>query len=117
MARLLILATIQSLLLCSGQVMLKLAMVRTGAFTWSWSFFLAALTNWWFLGFGIVSIAGGLMWMYILKYYAFSMAYPLASLAYVFGMIASIFVFHETVAWTQWVGVLLIMGGCALVAQ
>ena len=55
--------------------------------------------------------------MYILKHWAFSQAYPLSSLAYVFGMIAAMFVFHEHIAWTQWVGILLIMGGCYLVAN
>ena len=57
------------------------------------------------------------LWMYILKHWAFSQAYPLSSLAYVFGMIAAMFVFHEHIAWTQWVGILLIMGGCYLVAN
>lgn len=55
--------------------------------------------------------------MYILKHYPFSQAYPLSSLAYVFGMVASLFVFREQVSWMQWAGVLLIMAGCYCVAQ
>ena len=45
--RLIILAVIQSVLLCSGQVFLKLALQKMGEFAWKGSFFVAQLTNWW----------------------------------------------------------------------
>jgi drug/metabolite transporter (DMT)-like permease len=45
------------------------------------------------------------------------MAYPLVSLSYVFGMIAAIVFFHETVDIVKWLGVLLIMAGCYLIAR
>jgi drug/metabolite transporter (DMT)-like permease len=45
------------------------------------------------------------------------MAYPLVSLSYVFGMIAAIVFFHETVDWVKWLGVLFIMLGCYLIAK
>ena len=35
--------------------------------------------------------------MYILRHYPFSQAYPLSSLAYVFGMVAAMWIFHEQV--------------------
>ena len=37
--RLFALAIVQSLLLCSGQVFLKFALEKMGAFAWKWSFF------------------------------------------------------------------------------
>ena len=43
--RLIVLAVIQSVLLCSGQVFLKLALQKMGTFAWKGSFFLAQLTN------------------------------------------------------------------------
>lgn len=115
--RLFALAIVQSLLLCSGQVFLKFALGKMGAFAWKWSFFLSQLTNWWWLACGACYGAGAVLWMYILKNFPFSRAYPLISLSYVFGMLAAWLIFHETVPVTRWVGVLLIMAGCFFVAQ
>ena len=55
--------------------------------------------------------------MHILKNYPFSMAYPLISMSYVFGMVASVLIFHETVPAVRWIGVLLIMAGCYFIAK
>ena len=114
---LLTLAIIQSILLCAGQVFLKLALRDMGTPTWSWSFVVGQLTNWWFLATGVSLVAASLMWMYILRKYPFSMAYPLASMSYVFGMLAAIYIFHESVPPARWLGVILIMGGCYLIAK
>ena len=114
---LILLAIIQSLLLCAGQVLLKYALNAMGTFSWTGKFFVSQLTNWWWLGCGICFLAAGLLWMYIVKKFPFSMAYPMVSLSYVFGMLAAVFVFKEHVDWTQWLGVLFIMGGCFLIAK
>ena len=45
------------------------------------------------------------------------MAYPLLSLSYAMGMVAAVVFFHETVEWYKWLGVLLIMTGCILIAR
>ena len=58
-----------------------------------------------------------MLWFYIVKHFPFSMAYPLVSLSYVFGMIAAMIFFHEQVDLLKWVGVLLIMGGCFFIAR
>ena len=115
--RLIVLAIIQSVLLCSGQVFLKFALQKMDTFAWKWSFFASQLTNWWWLACGAAYGTGAVLWMYILKNFPFSRAYPLISLSYVFGMIAAVLVFHETVSATRWIGVLLIMAGCYFVAQ
>ena len=115
--RLIILALVQSMFLCGGQLFMKLALKAMGPASFTWSFVLEQLTNWWWLACGVSFAVAGVMWMYILKNWPFSQAYPLSSMAYVFGMIAALPVFHETVAWTQWVGVLLIMAGCWFVAN
>lgn len=115
--RLIILAVIQSVLLCSGQVFLKLALQKMGEFAWKGSFFVAQLTNWWWLGCGVCYGCATVLWMHILKNYPFSMAYPLISMSYVFGMVASVLIFHETVPAVRWIGVLLIMAGCYFIAK
>ena len=111
------LALLQSFFLAGGQVLLKLALAASGTFRWSWSFFKAQLTNWWFLGCGISFAVATVLWLYILKHFPFSIAYPLSSLSYLFGIFAAMLVFHEHIDWTQWVGVLLIMAGCALIVK
>jgi len=115
--KLLLLAFCQSILLCGSQTLLKLAMSRTGSFAWTWKFFGHLLTNWWLLGAGIGFACSGILWMYILRHFPFSHAYPLISMAYAIGMLVAIFVFHETIHWQQWVGIFLIISGCCFIAQ
>ncbi len=117
MWRIIPLALIQSFFLAGGQVLLKLGMAASGPFSWSWSFFKSQLTNWWFLGCGISFSVATVLWLYILKHFPFSIAYPLSSISYIFGTIAAILVFHEHVSVGQWVGVLLIMAGSALMVR
>ncbi len=114
---LLILSIIQAALLAAGQVLLKLALRAAGAFEMSTTFFVSQLTNWWWLACGISFGGAGILWMYILRHYPFSQAYPLTSLAYVFGMLAALWVFDERISPTVWIGVLLIMAGCYLVTR
>jgi len=115
--RLLLISIFQSLLLCSGQVLLKFALDRMGTFSWTWQFFARNLTNWHLLGCGICYAAATLVWMYMIKHFPFSMAYPMISLSYVFGMFAAILFFHEQIPAIRWIGVFLIMIGCIFIAK
>lgn len=114
---LLILAIIQSLLLAGGQVLLKFALERMLPFAWTLDFWKSVFMNWQFAFCGLCYGAGSILWFYIIKHYPFSMAYPLVSLSYVFGMIAAMLFFNEPVNLTKWVGVLLIMLGCYFIAK
>ena len=111
------LAFTQCLLLASGQVFLKLALGRMAPFGWNWEFFGSVLTNWQLALSGLFCGAGTALWFYIIKHFPFSMAYPLVSMSYALGMIAAIVVFHEEVSATRWLGVVLIMAGCYLIAK
>ena len=115
--QLLPLAIIQSLLLAGGEVFLKLALRCMLPFGWNWQFWGDLLTNWQFALCGLLYGAGTVLWFYIIKHFPFSMAYPMVSLSYVFGMIAAMLVFHEEVSLTRWLGVLLIMAGCYFIAK
>ena len=114
---LLLLAIVQSLLLAGGQVLLKFALVRMLPFSMTLAFWKSVFLNWQFAACGLCYGAGSLLWFHIIKNYPFSMAYPLVSLSYVFGMIAAIVLFHEQVDFLKWTGVLLIMAGCYLIAR
>ena len=109
--RLIILSVIQSFLLAGGQVALKLAMVKAPRFTFTWECIKVYLTDWWFLVTGVFFGAATILWMYILKHFPLCESYPLTSLAYVFGLIAAIVVFHETAGADKWIGVMLILLG------
>lgn len=111
------LALIQSLLLTLGQVLLKMALLRMEPFGWTRAFWRSALLNWQFALCGLCFAAASLLWMYIIKHFPLSMAYPMVSLSYVFGLIAAMVFFHETVEWTKWAGVFLIMTGCIIIAR
>ena len=115
--RLLLISIVQSILLCGGQVLLKFALQRMGSFSWSVDFVVRNLNNWWLLACGICYGCATMLWMYIIKHFPFSMAYPMISLSYVFGMLAAIVFFHEQVPLVRWLGVLLIMAGCVLIAR
>ena len=117
MWRLITLSVVQCLLLASGQMFLKLSMGSIGKFQFAWDFFRSLLTNWCLLASGICMTAATVLWMYILKHFEFSVAYPITGLSYIFGMLVAILVFHETVPFTRWLGVLLIIGGVALIVK
>lgn len=69
------------------------------------------------MGCGGMFSTAGLLWLYILKNYPMHQVYPLTALAYLFGMLASIWVFGESIPIVRWIGVALIMVGCALILK
>lgn len=115
--KLFLLAIVQSLLLSGGQVLLKYALNRMLPFAMTFEFWRSVFANWQFAACGLCYGAGSLLWFYIIKHYPFSMAYPLVSLSYVFGMIAAMVFFNEPVNLAKWAGVLFIMFGCFLITR
>ena len=117
MQRVIILTIFQCFLLASGQVCFKLAVEKINKFQWSWAYLSDLLTNWWLLASGICLISATVLWGLILKHFAFSVAYPVTAFAYIFGMLAAIFIFGETVPITRWIGVGLIILGVFFIAK
>ena len=111
MIKLVIIAITQSFLLASSQVFLKLATVRIDKFSFTRAFFKTLLLNWQLALSGVCFVTATIVWMHILKRYDLSVAYPLASISYIFGMLASMFIFHEVIPLTRWMGVGFIMIG------
>ena len=114
---LIFLALLQSLILALGQVLLKFALQAMKPFSWSADFWKSVFINWQFALCGICFAVASLLWMYIVKNFPLSMSYPMVSLSYVFGMVAAIVFFHESVDVYKWIGVFLIMTGCILIAR
>jgi len=117
MLKVVILNIFQCFLLASGLVCFKFAVLKIGKFQWSWAYFFDLLTNWWLLASGICLISATILWAFILKHFEFSVAYPLTAFTYVFGMLAAVFIFHEVVPLTRWIGVGLIILGVFFIAK
>lgn len=117
MWKLILLSTVQSLFLVTSQIFLKFALAGMGSFSLSWNYFKTLLTNWQLACSGVAIAVATLLWMYILKHFDFSMAYPMISISYVFGLLVAVFIFHEVVPLNRWIGVGLIVAGVILVAR
>ncbi|MBO7598576.1 MAG: EamA family transporter [Bacteroidales bacterium] len=117
MLKLLLLSLSQSACLAAGQVFLKIAMKNAPKFSFTWPVIKDYLTNWNLLFSGLSMGAATLLWFYILKHVDFSIAYPLISFSYVFGMLAAVFIFHESVPPTRWIGLALIVSGAFLILK
>lgn len=113
----LLLAIIQSALLAGGQVFLKFALARMLPFGWYAEFWRTLLVNWHFAACGLLFGTSSVLWIYIVKHYPLSVAYPMISLSYVFGLLAAMLFFHEQVGAAKWMGVALIVAGCCLIAK
>lgn len=116
MWKLLFYSLIQSSLLAGGQVFLKMSLDKISPFSWSVSFFKGFVCNWSFALFGICFALASILWLFILKNFPLSMAYPLLSLSFVMGTLAA-FAFGEQIPSTRWLGLLLIIIGCILTAK
>jgi len=117
MLKLIGLAIVQSFLLMLSQVFLKLAVTHYDPFQFTFAYLRSVFGNLHLILSGI-SIAGAIaLWVYILRHYPFSLAYPLGSMSYVFGLIASILVFHEHVSPMRWMGVCIIIVGIYFVTK
>ena len=109
---------LQTAMLVFGQVFLKLGMADMPKWEWSWSFIWhQVILNIWFLLGLILLIGANLFWLWLLDKYPFSQIYPLTSLGFVFGMLSGVFIFHETVGYLQWCGVVMVMLGCYFIAK
>ena len=117
MWRLMALVALQTLFLSGGQVFLKLAMEKLGKFEWTWAYFKTVLVDWWLMACGISFAVATVLWLYILKKFPFSQAYPLTSLSFVFGMIAAWLVFGESIPFSRWIGLILVVLGCFLIMK
>lgn len=111
MIRTILLILLQSFLLVSSQVSLKFALRKLPSFSWSWAFFKAVICSWPLLIAGVCGTAAFVVWIMLLKKNDFSLVYPLTAVSYVIGLCLSFFILHETIPFTRWIGVLILMVG------
>lgn len=114
---LIILIIVQSVLLVAAQSLLKISVELFGQFSWTWQYFKTVFTTWQFAASGLCALAAMLVWMYVLKHYEFSVAYPLLSISYIIGLLSAQFIFHEAVPLTRWIGVVIVMVGVFFIVK
>jgi drug/metabolite transporter (DMT)-like permease len=117
MLKLVGLAIIQSFFLMLSQVFLKLAVTQFGAFQFTFAFFKSVFGNIYMMISGVTIATAVSLWVYILRHYPFSIAYPLGSISYIFGLVAAVLVFHEQVSPVRWMGVCIIIVGIYFVTK
>lgn len=105
------------MLLALGQVFLKVSTHTIGHFELTWQYVRGILLNLPLLMCGLCFGSASLLWVWIVKHYPLSQAYPLNSLSYLFGIVAAILLFGEKVSAMAWIGTCLIIAGCVLVAK
>ena len=115
--KILLIALIQSIIITAGQIMLKFGLIKLGTFDWTWNFWRTVVFNTPLISSGIMMVVGTLMWIWMVKVFPLSQLLPLQTLGYVLGILASMFLFHETVSYSQWIGMALIMVGCVLIGK
>jgi len=117
MTRLIFLIVGQSVLLVAAQTFLKISVQLFGTFSWTWNYFKTVFTTWQFASSGVCALAAMLTWIYVLKHYEFSIAYPLLSISYIIGLLSACFFLHEAVPISRWIGVVIIMVGVYFVVK
>lgn len=116
MWRLLSLAFLQSAFLAGAQVSLKLTLQHLDGVAFSWRMIRMLLCDWVFALSGACFGLASVLWLYMLKHFPLSMAYPMVSLSYIMGMLAALLVFHEQIPLVRWMGLALIVVGVILVS-
>ena len=115
--KLLIIALFQSIIITSGQVMLKYGLLKIVSFELSWNFFRTIVSNVPLILSGVAMVVGTAMWIWMVKVFPLSQLLPLQTLGYVLGILASMFCFNESVSLSQWAGMLFIIIGCVLIGK
>lgn len=114
---LILLIILQSVVLVAAQTFLKISVELFGKFSWSWQYFKTVFTTWQFAASGLCALSAMFIWMYVLKKYEFSVAYPLLSISYIIGLLSAHFILHEAVPLTRWIGVVIVMIGVFFIVK
>ncbi len=114
-----IFVVLQALSLAGGQAMFKKFIEELGEGGWAFqNLLVTSKTYWWILTLMVLFFGTSFaLWAYVLKKMDFSQAYPLSSLSFIFGMFLAFFLFQESIPFTRWIGVVLIVIGCVLISM
>ena len=119
MIYLLVLMTIQSFFLVVSQILLKYGLKSLSLrpeLSIAYKILYAAICPWIIIS--ILSLfISGVIWLYVLKKYEFSVAYPLVSISYVFALIAGRMLFSEPIGVYKILGIIFIIIGVSFITK
>jgi drug/metabolite transporter (DMT)-like permease len=118
MLKLVALMTLQSTFLVTSQILLKLGLAQVGAREGRvLKYALSVATH--FLCITAVLALGlsAVIWLYVLRRYEFSIAYPLVSISYIISLVAARVVFKEKISLMTVAGVTLVIVGVFLIVR
>src|SRR3954469_15607963 len=105
----------------TGELLLKSGMNRHGELNVSLSTLVPTavklFTSPFVVGGFVFVFSGALFWLAVLSRWPLSLAYPLLSISYIIGIIASVLILKEKVNWVQLLGVVVIILGVYLVSR
>ncbi len=94
-----------------GQVLWKMAVMRTGGFSYKLLVSPFVLSG--IIAYGLSTV----LWLYILSKIPFSVAYALTSTTYAFSLFAGYYIFHEAITPLKLLGTVLILAGVIFFAK
>lgn len=108
-------------LLALSQILIKIGLTKIGGFNLQLNSFFSDIllllkSHYLWLGVGAV-ILSFFLWMEVLANSKVSIAYPLISFSYVFGLMMSWLILHEKITISNWIGVIFIMVGVYFIAK
>lgn len=105
----------------TGELLLKTGMNRHGELNVSLSTLVPTaiklFTSPWVVGGFVFVFSGALFWLAVLSRWPLSLAYPLLSISYIIGIIASVLLLKEKVNLIQIAGVFVIILGVFLISR
>ena len=80
------------------------------------SFLWKYITSWYFLTGAAAYIVATAIWIYILSKYDFNLVYPMNSIGYIFAIFLSLVIFHESIPFNRYIGIIVIIFGIILLS-
>lgn len=116
----LLLGSICALLITSGQVLWKIALLKT-KISFSSDITINKVINFIISPYMIMGIIiylfATVFWIYLLSKFEYSKIYPILALAYVFALLFAYFIFDEKIGWYKIFGVFFIIFGIVIIAK
>lgn len=110
-----LLIALNIILLVGGQTLWKIGLQRHHI-SGLRSLLETMVSPWIVAGIAVYAIAT-VVWIYLLSKMPISLLYPLQSLAYVTTVFVAIYVFHEHVSVSRWIGVAIILVGTGFIVK
>ncbi|MBP7733685.1 MAG: EamA family transporter [Caldisericia bacterium] len=112
-------AILSTLLMASGQIILKLGLNRMGKLTEKpfWESVVLIITNPNVIIGAILYVIAAFVWVWVLQQRPLSYIYPFLATTYIFALVGSSLVLGEPINWVRWAGVAVIGFGIFLISR